>query len=237
MNALDFIVIGIVVLSGLLAFARGFVKELLSIVGWLGATAAALYAAPALRPSAERFLPKGAVADTAAAGVVFLLTLIVLSIITSRISRQVKRSSLSALDRTLGLVFGLMRGALLVCIGFIALSYVLPPGSDEPRWMAESRTLPLVESTANSMVRLVPEPYRKRAAQLTPKTTLDADDLNAILRAYSLPGSHAAPGGATPGSAAPGGAPPGSAPDYTAEERQGMTRLIQQLGVPQPRGE
>jgi membrane protein required for colicin V production len=214
-RALDIIVIAIVVLSGLLAFARGFVREALSIVSWLGATAAALYAAPYLRPYAERFVPKGTVADSVAAGVAFLVTLIVLTIITSRISRQVKRSSLSALDRTLGLVFGIARGALLVCIGYIALSLVLPPGSDRPRWMAESRTLPLVASAADGLMQLVPPQFRRQAAQFNPQERLDREVESAI-RAYSLP---------VPKSAA------GAPPTYAPEDQQRLNQLFQQFGT------
>ena len=216
MRAIDIIVIAIVVLSGLLAFARGFVREALSIMSWLGATAAALYATPYLRPYAERFVPKGTVADTVAAGVAFLATLIVLTIITSRISRQVKRSSLSALDRTLGLVFGITRGALLVCIGYIAISLVLPPGSERPRWLAESRTLPLVAGAADSMMRLVPPQFRRQTAQFSPQERLDREVESAI-RAYSLPG-------AKPTAA-------GAAPTYAPEDQQRLNQLFQQFGA------
>ena len=61
MNILDFVVITLVILSGLFAFARGFVKECLSIASWIGASGAALYAMPYLRPSAEQYVPAGAV--------------------------------------------------------------------------------------------------------------------------------------------------------------------------------
>ncbi len=76
MNALDILVIGVVILSGLLAFARGFVRECLSIVSWLGAAGAALYAMP-LRPSSSTiWKPEGAPSPMAPPGwrgVVFVL--------------------------------------------------------------------------------------------------------------------------------------------------------------------
>jgi len=62
MNALDIIVIAVIILSGLFAFARGFVKEALSVCAWVGAGFAALYARPFAMPIAERFLPAGAIA-------------------------------------------------------------------------------------------------------------------------------------------------------------------------------
>lgn len=213
MNALDILIIGVIVLSGLLAFARGFVREALSIAGWLGATAASIYALPFARPIAERFLPKGAVAEAAAAGIIFVITLVVLSILTGGISRQVRGSSLSALDRTLGLIFGLMRGVLLVCIGYIALSFVLPQNGERPRWISNSRTLPLVASATDSLSRLLPELFRRQATHFNPATKFDSDYLS-VLRAYSVPGAKG------------GGALPAIAP----EDQKRLNQLIQQLG-------
>jgi membrane protein required for colicin V production len=213
MNVLDIVIIGVIVLSGLFAFARGFVKEALSIVGWLGATAFAVYALPWARPIAERYLPKGAVAEAAAAGVIFVVTLIVLSILTGGISRRVRGSSLSALDRTLGLIFGLMRGALLVCIGYIGLSFVLPQNGERPRWISESRTLPLVASTTDSLSHLLPQSFRNQAQRFQPASQRESDYLS-VLRAYSVPG-------AKPGAALPSIAP---------EDQKRLNQLIQQLG-------
>jgi membrane protein required for colicin V production len=211
MNVLDILVIAVVVLSGLLAFARGFVRECLSIVSWLGATAAAVYAMPLLRPFAERYLPKGPIADGAAAGVVFLVALIVLTIVTGRISRKVQRSSLSALDRTLGLIFGLMRGALLVAIGFLALSFVLPKSGDRPQWLAQSKTAPLFTSATQSLIRLLPASFRDRAAQFNPQAGMQQEFENA-LRAYSIPAQR-----------------PGQDTGPSPEDKQRLKQLFQQL--------
>lgn len=214
MNVLDILVVTIVILSGLFAFARGFVRECLSIASWSAATGAALYATPYLRPYAEHYVPKGAVADATAAGAAFLVTLIVLTIVTGAISRRVQHSSLSALDRTLGLLFGLMRGGLLVAIGFLALSFVLPPGAERPQWIAQSRTAPLFAEATSGLSRLMPEPLRKNAAQFNPQDQLQSEFENAI-RAYAIPTPRGAPGGA----AGP-----------TPEEQQRLKELFQRYG-------
>jgi membrane protein required for colicin V production len=213
MNALDIFVIGIIILSGLFAFARGFVRECLAIVCWIAASAAALYAMPYLRPFAERYVPKGEVADATAAGVAFLVTLIVLTLVTGTISRRVRHSSLSALDRTLGLIFGLMRGALVVAIGFLALGFVLPPGTERPQWIAQSRTAPLFAATTAEIARLMPESFRQRAAQFNPQDHLDSDFQNAI-RAYAIPTPHGLPGGGGP----------------SPEEQERLKELFQRFG-------
>jgi len=212
-NSLDFVVVGVIVLSGLFAFARGFVKETLSIVGWLGATAAAIYATPYLRPFAQRFLPGGPAADAAAAGVAFLVTLIALSLVTSRVSRRVQRSSLSSLDRTLGLVFGLMRGALLACVGFIALTYILPAGTERPRWFTESRTMPLIASATTGIARILPESFRERAARINPRASIQ-NEVESAIRAYSTPGPRT-----------------GGAPAYAPEDQARLNTLFQQLST------
>jgi membrane protein required for colicin V production len=210
MNALDFFIVGIIILSGLFAFARGFVRECLSIVAWLGATAAALYGESVLKPYAERYLPKGAVADGAAAGVAFLLTLIVLTLIASVISRGVKRSALSALDRTLGLIFGLGRGVMLVAIGFLALSFILPPKGEKPRWIRESRTAPLFIGATQAIARVLPPSMRQRIATFDPQERLNQEFENAI-RAYALPAPKAPSG-----------------PQISPEDQQRFNQLLEQ---------
>ena len=213
MNVLDMLVIGVVVLSALLAFARGFVREALSIVSWLGATAAALYLSRYIQPYVGRYVSPGKIAEGVAAGIVFILALIVLSIVASRVSKVVQSSSLSALDRTLGLVFGLGRGALLACIGFIGLTLVLPPGSDRPRWMTDSKTLPLIASATDELMRLVPGSLRQKAQQFNPHPTVESEVESAI-RAYTVP---------TPRQGN------GAAPAYSAEDQQRLNQLFQQL--------
>jgi membrane protein required for colicin V production len=140
MNGLDLAVVTVIVMSGVFAFARGFVKEALSIVAWVGAAFAALYGSAYLLPMAGRALPKGPTTEVVAGIVLFLVVLVALSLLTSAVSRRVKQSGLSAVDRSLGLVFGLLRGVVLVCLGYLALAWALP--SDErqqPAWMTHAR--------------------------------------------------------------------------------------------------
>lgn len=219
MNGLDIVVILVVLVSGLFAFARGFVKEALSVGAWVGAGLAALYAFPYVRPVAERFLPKGPLADTAAGIAVFLVALVVLSLVTSAIAGRVKGSALSALDRTLGLIFGLARGAVLMCLAYIALSWVLPP-NDRPDWMQKARTLPLLANGADILRSLVPGSLRERAAakaQEAAQSIEQAKQVEGAIRALSTP---------KPAPAPP--APTGPARGYNDDSRRDLNRLIQQ---------
>jgi membrane protein required for colicin V production len=218
MNLLDIIVIAVVLISGLFAFARGFVKEALSVAAWVGAALAALYGLPYATPIAERFLPRGAVAEAAAAIALFLVALIVLSLATSAVAGRVKDSSLSAIDRTLGLVFGVVRGLVLVCLFYIALSWALPASrQQQPEWIADAKTLPLLQNGAERLRALVPAAYRTRAEATALDTRHAAEQMDeaaSAMRALSTPRQ------------------PASAHDrampYSADDQRDLNRLIQQ---------
>ena len=220
MNPFDIIVIAIVVLSGLFAFARGFVKEALSICAWGGAALATLYAFPYARPFAEHLLPKGIVADVTVAVLIFVIVLIVLSLLTSAISRRVKESSLSALDRSLGLLFGLARGAVLACLLYLGVTWALPE-QNRPEWIRQARTLPLLTSGADALRSLVPATMRNRVestaseAQHKMEQAHQAED---AIRALQSPRT-AAPAPTADSTAQKG---------YSEDQRKDLNRLFQQ---------
>jgi membrane protein required for colicin V production len=216
MNLLDIVVIAIVLLSGLFAFARGFVKEALSVAAWIGAGFAALYGLPYATPLAERFLPKGSVAEAAAGLVVFLVALIILSLLTSAIASRVKDSSLSAIDRTLGLVFGLVRGLVVVCLVYIAFSWALPAKQPQPTWIAEARTLPLLATGAERLRALVPAVYRAKAAATADDTRRAAEQMQEAAGAMGALSTPHPPGA------------PAHGPGYSTEDQRDLNRLIQQ---------
>jgi membrane protein required for colicin V production len=220
MNPFDIIVILVVVLSGLFAFARGFVKEALSVAAWAGAGLATLYSLPYVQPFAERLLPKGMVADIAAGAAVFIVVLIVLSLLTSAISRRVKESSLSAIDRTLGLLFGLVRGAVIACLLYLGVTWALPEAS-RPEWIRQARTVPLLASGANALRALVPASMRTRVestASEAQRKVEQAHQADEATRALLTP--HSGTPAATPDSAAQKG--------YNEDQRRDLNRLFQQ---------
>lgn len=219
MNALDIIVIGIVALSALFAFARGFVKEALSIAAWVGAGLITLYGLPQLRPFAHKYIATPLLADAAAGTALFVVSLIVLSLLTSAIAGRVKQSALSAVDRALGLLFGAARGVVLACLAFIVLSWAIPKEADWPGWVRGARTRSFLASGAEVLKSLVPVEARERgataaaAAQRGYEQTREADQLMRALASPTAPvvGKTAPPVG------------------YKAEPRREMDRLIQSL--------
>ncbi|MBC8338511.1 MAG: CvpA family protein [Rhodospirillales bacterium] len=146
----------LLLISAILAYARGLVQEVLSIAGWIGATFATFYGFPYLRPYAREFTSIDIVADFGAGIIIFVTALVILSLMTRRISKVVKSSALSAIDRSLGFLFGLARGALIVVVAYIGLGMFYPE-DDQPGWIREARSLELIKPGAVLLASLIPE--------------------------------------------------------------------------------
>lgn len=123
---IDGVVAAVIILSAILAYARGFVRESLAILGWVGAAVLAFIFADTLRPIIsqvpflERFLGNSCeLATIAAFAVAFAIALVLFSIITPLFSSVVQRSALGGVDQGMGFLFGVARGILLVAIAFI----------------------------------------------------------------------------------------------------------------------
>lgn len=223
MNALDIIVIAVVALSALFAFARGFVKEALSIGAWIGAALIAFYGLPLARPFAARLITAPKLADTAAGLAIFVVALIALSLLTSAISSRVKQSALSAVDRALGLLFGLFRGVAIVCIAFIGLRTALPESTDWPNWILEARTRPFLTNGADMLASMVPRNVREQGtirAMEAQRSLQQAQEANQLMRQFVTPNV------AIPNPPAAAGLKPAPSIGYKQSERSDMQRLI-----------
>ena len=114
---LDLALIAIVAISGIVAMYRGLTREVLSILSWVAAAAACVYFVFKFKAEAqqiaEQFHAPLLVAQVGVGGVIFLIVLIVVHLITSRISDSVLDSRVGAIDRILGLLFGIARGFVL----------------------------------------------------------------------------------------------------------------------------
>ena len=99
---LDIILLVVMLISALLAMVRGFMREVLSIASWAAAAIVTAWAFPKLKPIALQYVTNDIVASAAAIGVAFLGTLLIVSVITIKISDMILDSRVGALDRTLG---------------------------------------------------------------------------------------------------------------------------------------
>src|SRR5260221_997395 len=141
---LDLILLGIMLISGVLALMRGFTREVLSLVAWGLAALAAYFAIkqPKLIDLAMPYVDKPILAQIAVGAVAFLLVLIVVSVISVRLSDLVVDSSAGAFDRTLGFFYGLARGFVLVAIAYLFYGWLLPVEKQDV-WVKDAKSLPI----------------------------------------------------------------------------------------------
>jgi membrane protein required for colicin V production len=212
----DGIVAAVILLSGLFAFFRGFVREFLAIAAWVGAALAALYGFRYARPIARQFITVDMVADGVAALVLFVAALVVLSIISGGLSRRVQNSQLSALDRSLGFIFGLARGAVLVCLALLVVNWAVPR-DQRPPWLAQARTLPVIEQGAQWLLNLIPREATSQTRAAADEGRRKAEAAAELKRTYDRlvsPRTQANPGAAE------------ERKGYNAEQRRDLDGLI-----------
>ena len=135
----------IVLLSGVLAYSRGFVRETMAILGWIGATVVAFIFADQVEPLVRQIPIIGdfigdscELAIIAAFAAVFAVALVVVSIFTPLFSTVVQRSALGGVDQALGFFFGILRGVLLVAVAFFVYDTIF--ASQEFAVIDESRS-------------------------------------------------------------------------------------------------
>ena len=195
-------VIALVLVSGLFAFFRGFIREVLAIAGWVGASLATLWAFPVASPLARQWIGHALVADGVAIVSVFVGVLIVVSLVSHTLATRVHATSMGALDRSLGFVFGLARGIAIVSIAYLIVAR-LSSANEDPTWLQGARTLPLVKNGAAALYALLPSSMRDggeaAAAEIGAKgeAVMDGakalDELRGMMPAPAVPAAPEAP--------------------------------------------
>jgi membrane protein required for colicin V production len=178
MTWVDAIVLLILAISGVLALMRGFVREALGLAAWGGAIWAAVAFFPAAQPHARHFIANPEVADPVAFGAVFVVALIVLSIFAGLVARGVRVSALGGLDRTLGLLFGVLRGAVLVAATYMIGALLFAVGQ-WPDAVLQARSLPFAYQGALWIAAELPPAY---APRLAPPPGVSVTDSGALLQ-------------------------------------------------------
>ncbi len=154
---LDLGLIAVVLISAFLAMLRGFTREVLAIASWGAAALAAIYLHPLVLPYVKPYIAKDVVALAVAAAAVFFATLIVVWLITIKISDAILDLKVGALDRSLGFLFGAVRGLLLCVIAFLFFNWLVPTQT-QPGWVKTARMRPLLQVTGDQLIALLPMP-------------------------------------------------------------------------------
>ena len=151
----------IIILSAILAYSRGFVRELMAIVGWIGAAIVAFLFAPSVTPIVKELPVVGSflsdrceLSVIAAFAGVFAIGLIVAALFTPLFASVVQRSALGGVDQALGFLFGVARGILLIAIAFIVYDRAL--SSQSIPMIDNSRTANIFENFAGSIDGAIP---------------------------------------------------------------------------------
>jgi membrane protein required for colicin V production len=161
---LDILLLVVMLISGLLAMIRGFMREILSIGAWIVAALVTLYGYSRALPIARGYFSSNLVASAATAGTNFLLTLLIVSVITVRISDMILDSRVGALDRTLGFLFGLGRGLIIVVIAFLFFAWLVPDRS-QPEWVRDAKSKVVLQSTGQWLISMLPDDPEKTILQ------------------------------------------------------------------------
>lgn len=210
---LDILLLSVMLISGLLAMIRGFMREILSITAWAAAAVATALLYNRLLPVAKANISSDLIATAVVIAGVFLITLLVVSVITVRISDLVLDSRIGALDRTLGFLFGLGRGLVIVVVAFLFFAWLVPTGK-QPDGVRNAKSRVVLENTGEWLQALLPQDMDAYLSQVFKKRPKGDDD---------------APEAAPPGQRSDRAAPDVTGalkPSYPRSDRTDMKQLI-----------
>ena len=223
MTLFDGLVVAVLLVSSLLAFLRGFTNEVLSILAWVVGALAALWLFPYGTPILREFISPDWLAAAVSAVVIFIVTYLIVAAFTSRWAGRFLDlfEQAEMLDRTLGLIFGAVRGLLIVTVAYLFFAWLVPNSAEQPHWIRDAKLRPLVEQTAATLFTLAPS--ESNLGDRNPRDSLIYKD-------------------SSPKSAAPATNPPAAAssdsqtksdadsttvPGYNTSERKGLDRLFE----------
>lgn len=235
----DILVIAVLLISALIAFLRGVIREILTITGVVGGLAAAYFGGPLLQPhmrgwfgvedgvEPERLfgiLPYDIVADALSYGAIFIIVVIILSVLSHFLAEGARSVGLGAVDRSLGFVFGLLRGIVLLGLLYLPVHLFIDQDSKDA-WFSNSRTHFYLERVSSAMAEFIPEDAVEEAGknieqiEETSKTRQRLEDIDLLKR-----------DGETP--AQPAQAPDENNDGYSEEFRQKMDELFEDKTEP-----
>lgn len=176
MTGIDIIVLIVVGVSALLAFARGFVREFLSMSALIVAILAVIWSFPIIRDPMRNLTEPAWVADTISVVSVFIIVYVIIRVITGRIHEWVHDSEpLGMLDRAAGIAFGVLRGFAIMSIIVIAISSVAKP-EKLPKFLKDAKFYPFLVLFGDSLEALIPD-ASKTAANLAKSASEAGQDI------------------------------------------------------------
>ena len=157
MNFFDYLLIAIVGLSMVLSLWRGFVREVISLIGLVAAFIVASRSSAVTGDFLGQWMPKGTVSDIAGFALVFVAVMLIVGLTGAIIRKLVDMAQLTATDRTLGVFFGMARGLLLISLCFLIFTTYDPRHNQD--WLKESRLTPYAIDLGNVIGKAIPKGY------------------------------------------------------------------------------
>ena len=170
----------LVLISAILATARGFTREVLSLATWAGSAAIAAYMYFNHSDIAAQYFAEPLVATGVTVIGTFLVALIVLHLLTMWIGDLVVDSRVGPLDRTLGFVFGAARGILIAVVAAVFANFLLS-GSNMPPMLRDAKSFPPLMSAGDYLIGLLPDDIEKQFSDFLERrgqTDAGPDDAN-----------------------------------------------------------
>jgi membrane protein required for colicin V production len=213
LNALDYGIIAVVLVSGLLALSRGFIREAISIGVWVGAVLGTLYGFLYARPLAREIISFRPLADGVTAIVLFVATLVALSLLGRVVARHMPGGGLGMLDRAFGFLWGLVRGGLFVSLIYL-FAVVVEPETKRYEPLRDSRSAPFLEAGAALLLSLLPDKTLETGAAALREAERAAGEIGDSLSGDDE--EETKNGAGNPGRG------------YKSNERRGMERLLRE---------
>lgn len=239
----DIFVLIVLLISGLIAFLRGFIREVLTIAGVVGGLAASYVGGPLLIPFMNGWmgvkdgeepgklfdiLPLDLVSTIVSYGLIFIVVVIALSVLSHFLAETAKSIGLGAIDRTLGFIFGLVRGLVLLGLLYLPIHLFIDKDA-KANWFGDSKTHFYLERLADAMAEMIPESATDEAKKGLEKvenvteTRKRLEEIN-LLKDQKPPTEDLAPPIETP--------PAGAQDGYNQEFRQDMNELFEEQTPP-----
>ncbi|MEQ8248430.1 MAG: CvpA family protein [Alphaproteobacteria bacterium] len=162
-NVADVVVVLLILVSGFLAFYRGFITEALAVAGWVGAAIVTVVFYSPAQSLAQRHLADivslQILIDVGTGIALFVVSLLLFSLVLRGVARLVRGKSAHPLDRAFGFLFGIVRGIVLLAVVWLLITAIVP-ADRLPGEIREAKTLPMIKASGEILRQLAPATLR-----------------------------------------------------------------------------
>ena len=172
----DYTVVLVLITSAIFSILRGMTREFLGLIGWVVSVVVAHFARPVLEGPIADVINAGSLSGALAWGLPFTATVIVWFLLASLLSPGLTRAGLGRLDRWFGVIFGLIRGYLLVLFAFIGAVLLLEGESKLPETLKKAQSTPIMSQSVRYFAQYAPDDYAdKLISNLSDHSSLGAE--------------------------------------------------------------